>query len=90
MKKFLALFLLILFATIALPIRGANSFNNNIVEEELVAKKKLETSGYETFHFGEEFLSPSLVPTADCQYVVVAALANPCLAVPGQPPNDRM
>ncbi len=89
MKKFLALFLFILFASIALPVRGADSFNNNIVEEEIVAKKKLMTNGYETFHFGEEFLSSSLVPTARCQYVV-AALANPFLAVPGQPPNDRM
>ena len=89
MKKILALFLLILFASIALPIRGADSFNNNIVEEEIVAKKKLVTNGYETFHFSQEFLSSSLVPIPHCQYVV-AALANPFLAVPGQPPNDMM
>ena len=89
MKKLIALFLFILFATIALPIRGADSFNNNIVEEEIIAKKKLVTTGYETFHFGEEFLSLSLARTAHCQYVV-AVLGNPLLAVPCQPPNEMM
>lgn len=87
MKKFVALFLLIIFATIALPIRGADSFNNNIVEEEIVAKKKQVTSGYETFHFGDEFLVAATNTDPHYHYAVTL-LAAPFLSVPGQPPND--
>lgn len=85
----MALFLFILFATIALPIRGTDSFSNNIVEEEIVAKNKAVTYGHETFHFGDEFLVASTEANFHYHYAV-ALFTDPSFSVLEQPPNNKI
>jgi hypothetical protein len=87
LKQFLALFLFLLFATIALPIRGTDSFSNNIVEEENVAKNKAASYGLETFHFGDEFLAASTDANFHYHYAV-ALFKDPSFSVLEQPPNS--
>ncbi len=86
MKKILTLFLLIIFASIVLPVQGADSFDTNIVEEEILAKKKIETNRNAIFRFPTETLL--LQNTYNLHYCFsVTLVAKPYLSVPSQPPN---